>query len=194
MALQHRLSSMDRTSLGHPEGVYPKEPAVSLHCLGRGRRPSGAASSGVVLSRLWAHVGENPGPCRGGTLRRERQRHRGGDPAEEGTLGGGGVRDEGPSDGGRCTGGSPGAGEAPQGLRFPDAVGTGARVEVNSLQLCHFVFLTTLCSQKRELSQGPVLFLRKGPSQPVTRRPDERAACRGQRRSAGATFPIHALL
>lgn len=91
MALQHRLSSMDRTSLGHPEGVYPKEPAVSLHCLGRGRRPSGAASSGVVLSRLWAHVGENPGPCRGGTLRRERQRHRGGDPAEEGTLGGGGV-------------------------------------------------------------------------------------------------------
>lgn len=84
MALQHCLSSMDQTSLGHPEGVYPKEPAVSLHWLGRGRRPSGAASSGVVLSRLWAHVGENPGPCRGGTLRRERQRHRGGDPAEEG--------------------------------------------------------------------------------------------------------------
>lgn len=87
-----------------------------------------------------------------------------------------------------------GPGEAPQRLRFPDAVGMGARVEVNSLQLCHFVFLTTLCSQKRELSQGPVLFLRKGPSQPVTKCPDERAACRGQRRSAGATFPIHAIL
>ena len=90
--------------------------------------------------------------------------------------------------------GTLGPGEAPQRIHSPDAVGVGARVEVNSLQLCHFVFLTTLCSQKRELSQGPVLFLRKGPSQPVTRCPDERAACRGQRRSAGATFPIHATL
>lgn len=41
---------------------------------------------------------------------------------------------------------------------FPDGVGIGAQADVNSLQLCHFVFLTTLCPQKKELSQRPVLF------------------------------------
>lgn len=43
------LSLRDRMSHGRPEGVCPKETAVSAHCLGRERRPSGSVPSGVVL-------------------------------------------------------------------------------------------------------------------------------------------------
>lgn len=37
-----------------------------------------------------------------------------------------------------------GWGDTPQSLYFLDGVGIGAQTEVNSFQLCHFVFLTTL--------------------------------------------------
>lgn len=36
--------------------------------------------------------------------------------------------------------------------------GQGLRRTRTHFQLCHFVFLTTLCPQKKELSQRPVLF------------------------------------
>lgn len=170
-------------SPGHPEGSLPRR-RRPLSTGWEGQKALGSALSGVC--RLWARVGEKPGhrgggdPQRGedtgGTLRRGHHRGGGGGATEEGTLG---------------------PGEEPQRLHFPDRVGIGARVEVNSLQWCHFIFLTALCPQKGEPSKGPVLFCTKGligPSWPVTWCLSKRAARCGRRRPVGTTFPSHPIL
>ena len=108
----------------------------------------------LSVSRLRAHARENLGSCRGGDPQRGL-----GVPQRRGPLTEGG----GPRRGalGRGLAAEKGAlepagwvGEAPQKPRSPDGLGLGARMEVNSLRVCHLVFLTTLCSQKRKRSWG----------------------------------------